>query len=51
MSRLLFGMVNSTVEWLRPRPGETGEDVATAVVTLAFHGLRRSEGRDSSEQT
>ncbi|MDH2391020.1 MULTISPECIES: TetR/AcrR family transcriptional regulator [Streptomyces] len=41
-TRLLFGMVNSLVEWYRPHPG-TGHDenqVAEAVVRLAFDGLR-----------
>jgi AcrR family transcriptional regulator len=38
VTRLLFGMVNSTSEWLRP---EGDEHVADAVVALAFDGLRR----------
>ncbi|WP_338671391.1 TetR/AcrR family transcriptional regulator [Streptomyces sp. SCSIO 30461] len=41
-TRLLFGMVNSLVEWYRPQAG-TGydrEQVAEAVVRLAFDGLR-----------
>jgi AcrR family transcriptional regulator len=36
-ARLLFGMVNSIAEWYRPR---RGSDLATAVVTVAFDGLR-----------
>ncbi|HVV19402.1 MAG TPA: TetR/AcrR family transcriptional regulator [Pseudonocardiaceae bacterium] len=36
-ARLLFGMVNSITEWYRPRHGS---DLATAVVTVAFDGLR-----------
>jgi AcrR family transcriptional regulator len=39
VARLLFGMVNSVVEWYRPGHG-TG--VPDAVVALAFDGLRRS---------
>ncbi|WP_328673806.1 TetR/AcrR family transcriptional regulator [Streptomyces sp. NBC_00322] len=41
-TRLLFGMVNSLVEWYRPHPGSgyEGDEVAEAVVRLAFDGLR-----------
>lgn len=44
-TRLLFGMINSIVEWYRPgRAGHggaaTGEEVADAVVRTAFAGLR-----------
>ena len=41
-TRLLFGMVNSLVEWYRPHPGSgyDGDQVAEAVVGLAFDGLR-----------
>ncbi|MDT9681959.1 TetR/AcrR family transcriptional regulator [Streptomyces sp. TRM76323] len=43
-TRLLFGMVNSLVEWYRPQPGGgDGADrrqVADTVVRLAFDGLR-----------
>jgi AcrR family transcriptional regulator len=55
LARLLFGMVNSLVEWYRPAhgPGGSGgaggsgggrlgaEDLADAVVRLSFEGLRR----------
>ncbi|OKJ16657.1 TetR/AcrR family transcriptional regulator [Kitasatospora sp. CB01950] len=38
-TRLLFGMINSVVEWYRP--GQRGvEDLPEAVVRLAFGGLR-----------
>lgn len=37
-TRLLFGMINSIVEWYRPGKAEDG--VADAVVHLAFDGLR-----------
>ncbi|MFD7505147.1 TetR/AcrR family transcriptional regulator [Streptomyces sp. NPDC059850] len=41
-TRLLFGMINSIVEWYRPgRGGAAGADeVAEAVVRTAFAGLR-----------
>ena len=40
-ARLLFGMVNSLVEWYRPRRGEKPEDLARSVAVVAFDGLRR----------
>jgi AcrR family transcriptional regulator len=39
VTRLLFGMVNSLVEWYRPGHGD---EVPAAVVALAFDGLRRA---------
>ncbi|MFD7166144.1 TetR/AcrR family transcriptional regulator [Streptomyces violascens] len=41
-TRLLFGMVNSLVEWYRPQhEGEAdGDQVADTVVRMAFEGLR-----------
>ncbi|MEU7043758.1 TetR/AcrR family transcriptional regulator [Streptomyces varsoviensis] len=41
-TRLLFGMINSIVEWYRPHNGVAaeGEQVADAVVRMAFAGLR-----------
>lgn len=41
-SRLLFGMVNSLIEWYRPRSDHPVDEVADALVTIAFSGLRRS---------
>ena len=41
VSRLLFGMVNSLVEWHRPDRGTTGPELAAAIATLAFDGLHR----------
>ena len=39
VSRLLFGMVNSLVEWYR-RDGDVGAgDLADAITTIAFDGL------------
>ncbi|MCX4549684.1 TetR/AcrR family transcriptional regulator [Streptomyces sp. NBC_01387] len=46
-TRLLFGMINSLVEWYRPAQG-TGPDaeqLAEAVVQLAFEGLRVGPAR------
>jgi AcrR family transcriptional regulator len=39
-SRLLFGMVNSLIEWYRPRSGSSGDEIADAVYKIAFDGLR-----------
>jgi len=38
-ARLLFGMVNSLIEWYRP----AHSDLADAVCAIAFHGLRTRE--------
>ena len=42
ISRLLFGMVNSLVEWVRPDVDE--EFLADAVTALAFDGLTHGAG-------
>ncbi|EHR62360.1 TetR/AcrR family transcriptional regulator [Saccharomonospora cyanea] len=39
-ARLLFGMVNSLVEWYRPRGGVGADAMADIVATVAFDGLR-----------
>ncbi|MFI2488264.1 TetR/AcrR family transcriptional regulator [Promicromonospora kroppenstedtii] len=39
-TRLLFGMVNSLVEWYRPGGGLGADQLADAVVAMAFDGLR-----------
>ncbi|GAB3003969.1 TetR/AcrR family transcriptional regulator [Amycolatopsis acidiphila] len=39
-ARLLFGMVNSLVEWYRPRGGIGADALADSVATMAFDGLR-----------
>jgi AcrR family transcriptional regulator len=39
-ARLLFGMVNSLIEWYRPRRGLRGADLAEALTKIAFDGLR-----------
>ncbi|RYJ20418.1 TetR-family transcriptional regulator [Streptomyces sp. L-9-10] len=51
-TRLLFGMVNSLVEWYRPHaPGGYDRDqVADAVVRLAFDGLRTEPQRGGPQQ-
>jgi AcrR family transcriptional regulator len=38
-ARLIFGMVNSLIEWYRPDRGAP-ETIADTVATLAFHGLK-----------
>jgi len=40
VARLLFGMVNSLIEWYKPRGGVSAEDLADAVARVAFDGLR-----------
>ena len=39
-SRLLFGTVNSLTEWYRPGGDLSADDLADAVVTITFSGLR-----------
>ena len=41
ISRLLFGMVNSLVEWVRPDGRYDAHQLADAVATVAFDGLTR----------
>lgn len=43
VSRLIFGMVNSVLEWYRPDGGVDGEELATVITTLAFDGLARAD--------
>jgi AcrR family transcriptional regulator len=42
VTRLLFGMVNSVVEWYRPGGKTTDGEVADALVSMAFDGLKES---------
>ncbi|GAA1907612.1 TetR/AcrR family transcriptional regulator [Streptomyces durmitorensis] len=44
-TRLLFGMINSIAEWYRPdaRGASSGQQVADAVVQMAFAGLRSGD--------
>ncbi|OBF26456.1 TetR/AcrR family transcriptional regulator [Mycobacterium sp. ACS4331] len=39
-SRLIFGTVNSLIEWYRPSRALSGEELADAVTTMIFDGLR-----------
>jgi AcrR family transcriptional regulator len=39
-AKLLFGLVNSLIDWYRPRRGMSGEELAAAVCTVAFDTLR-----------
>ncbi|MFI0355752.1 TetR/AcrR family transcriptional regulator [Actinomadura sp. 9N407] len=43
VSRLLFGMVNSLVEWYRPNGAYDPATVAGAITAIAFDGLARHE--------
>jgi AcrR family transcriptional regulator len=45
--RLLFGTVNSLIEWYRPGGELSAEDLADAVVTTTFSGLRAAPGREA----
>ncbi|MDT4944264.1 MAG: hypothetical protein QOH14_997, partial [Pseudonocardiales bacterium] len=43
-ARLLFGMVNSLVEWYRPTRNGVGKaELAEAVCKIAFSGLRTND--------
>ncbi|NYH78780.1 AcrR family transcriptional regulator [Actinopolyspora biskrensis] len=42
-SRLLFGMVNSVIEWYRPRQGLSKDEIAETVTRIAFDGMRRRQ--------
>ncbi|HEX3605682.1 MAG TPA: TetR/AcrR family transcriptional regulator [Candidatus Dormibacteraeota bacterium] len=42
-TRLLFGMVNSMVEWYSPSRGGSSVDLADSVMRLALDGLRRRD--------
>ena len=39
-ARLLFGLVNSLIEWYRPRGAAAADQLADTVVAVAFDGLR-----------
>lgn len=39
ISRLLFGMVNSLVEWYRPDGPVSADDLAASITAIAFDGL------------
>ena len=43
VARLLFGMINSIVEWYRPTGPEDADRLADDVLTIALEGLRCSD--------
>lgn len=43
VARLVFGMINSLVEWYRPGGREGADRIADDVVALALDGLRRRD--------
>ncbi|GAB2670128.1 TetR/AcrR family transcriptional regulator [Saccharopolyspora gloriosae] len=43
-SRLLFGTINSIIEWYRPQPGLDAAALADAVTKLTFEGLEGCPG-------
>jgi AcrR family transcriptional regulator len=46
-ARLLFGMVNSLVEWYKPTGHSVGSTLADAVCAIAFDGLRVRKGPET----
>lgn len=46
VTRLLFGMINSIVEWYRPGGPESTEKLADDVLAVALDGLRVPAARD-----
>ncbi|MEU7892411.1 TetR/AcrR family transcriptional regulator [Nonomuraea sp. NPDC049152] len=40
VTRLLFGTVNSITEWYQPSRGGSADELADAILTIAFDGLR-----------
>ena len=48
VSRLLFGMVNSLVEWYRPGGPVDAAVLSEAITTIAFDGLTRTVSPDRS---
>lgn|GEM_PF-90266 len=40
VTRLVFGMINSTTEWFRPSGGLRREELGDAIVALVMNGLR-----------
>ena len=39
-SRLLFGTINSIVDWYRPEGAITAQELADDLITMTFDGLR-----------
>jgi len=48
MSRLIFGMVNSLVEWFRPDGEVSAVAVADAITAIVFDGLDKRPGREEN---
>ncbi|WP_236566517.1 TetR/AcrR family transcriptional regulator [Nocardia sp. CY41] len=44
-AKLIFGTVNSLIEWYRPSRQVTADELANTLVTLAFDGLRTRPSR------
>jgi len=44
VTRLVFGMINSSAEWLRPDRDTSPTALADGIARLAFDGLRRDAG-------
>lgn len=42
-SRLIWGMINSIIEWYRPRGGNSVDQIADTVVSIVFSGLRNPD--------
>src|SRR5487761_1085939 len=40
VTRLVFGMSNSATEWYQPGRGLSADDLASAIITICFDGLR-----------
>ena len=40
VTRLVFGMSNSVTEWYQPRRGLTADELASAIITVCFDGVR-----------
>jgi Tetracyclin repressor-like, C-terminal domain len=49
VSRLIFGMVNSLVEWLRPDGEVSVPEVADAITAIVFDGLDTRPGREEKQ--
>jgi AcrR family transcriptional regulator len=47
-SRMLFGTVNSIVDWYRPGGAITAQRLADDLITMTFDGLRRPEAARAS---
>jgi AcrR family transcriptional regulator len=50
-AKLLFGLVNSLIEWYRPSRDTGPAELADAVCKLAFHGLRVTPGPTTPSST